>query len=91
MGRFTVPKLIGFDDDLLALEMTIVFPPFIVDFASAIFDDPPDLIEDEGHTFEDRVRENFDEHADEALGIYYELASRAGIYLIDLHAHNVRF
>src|SRR4051812_3880297 len=48
---FAVPKLVEYDDGLLAIEMSIVSPPFIVDFASARLDEPPDLIEDEGHTF----------------------------------------
>jgi hypothetical protein len=32
---FNVPELINFDDELLALEMTIVRRPFVLDFASA--------------------------------------------------------
>ena len=30
-----VPELIRFDDELLAIEMTIVRPPFVLDFAAA--------------------------------------------------------
>src|SRR2546423_7425129 len=35
IAGFNIPKLIGADDDLLAIEMSIVFPPYLLDFASA--------------------------------------------------------
>jgi hypothetical protein len=79
------------DDALWAIEMEIVFPPFIVDFASARFDSPPDLIEDHGHTLDDLIHERFEERAEEVLAIHGELAARAGIYLLDLHPHNIKF
>jgi hypothetical protein len=88
---FSIPRLADFDDNLLALEMTIVSPPFALDFASAILDNPPDLIEDEGHTFYDFIRDRFDEHADEVMDLYHELADRAGIYVLDFHRHNIKF
>ena len=34
VAGFAIPTLIDHDDELLALEMQIVFPPFVVDFAS---------------------------------------------------------
>jgi hypothetical protein len=33
---FNVPELVDFDDDLLALQMTIVQPPYILDFGKVI-------------------------------------------------------
>jgi len=33
-----IPKLIGYDDDLLTIEMTIVSPPFCLDSAGAYLD-----------------------------------------------------
>jgi hypothetical protein len=91
VGRFDVPKLLDYDDELNAIEMTIVFPPFMVDFASARLDIPPDLIEDEGNTFVDLIRERFDERADEVMALHYELIERAGIYLLHMHADNIKF
>src|SRR5712671_5470516 len=35
------PQLIGFDDSLLVIEMTIVTPPFVLDFAGAFLDWDP--------------------------------------------------
>lgn len=37
-----VPQLIDYDDELLAIEMTIVSPPFCLDFGGAYLDQPPD-------------------------------------------------
>jgi hypothetical protein len=35
LNRFQIPRLLRYDDALLAIEMTIVSPPFLLDFASA--------------------------------------------------------
>jgi hypothetical protein len=91
VAGFAIPKLLEFDDELLAIEMTGVTPPYLVDFASAIFDVEPDFIEDDGHTFEDFIRTRFDARADAVLDLYYELAARTGIYLTDMHSQNVKF
>ena len=40
---FEVPQLIDFDDDLWVVEMTIVSPPFVLDFAGAYLDQKPDF------------------------------------------------
>jgi hypothetical protein len=91
LSGFAIPEMHDHDDRLLAIEMSLVSPPFIVDFASARLDEPPDLIEDEGHTFEDMVRDRFGGRADEVLALYDQLAAQTGIYLQDLHPHNVKF
>ena len=92
VNGFAVPTLLGHDDHLLVLEMTIVPPPFVVDFASAAIDVDPELIEDEGQTLADLVRERFgDERVQVVLDIHQELIARAGVYLSDLHGHNIKF
>jgi hypothetical protein len=91
IAGFAVPLLHIHDDDLCTLEMDIVFPPFVVDFASASLDTPPDFPEDEGHTLFDMIRERFDERADEVIALYEDLITSAGIYLSDFHRHNIKF
>lgn len=50
------------------------------------------MIEDEGHTIEDLVRERFGEgRVAVVLDIRDELIARAGAYLSDLHGHNIKF
>ena len=91
IAGLSVPDMLGHDDGLWAIEMTIVFPPFIVDVASAYLDFPPDWPEDEGHMLIDMIRDRFDDQADEILAVYHELGLRAGIYLSDFHRHNIKF
>lgn len=43
---FEVPRLVSFDDDLWIVEMTIVSPPFVLDFAGAALDKRPQFPED---------------------------------------------
>jgi len=41
-----VPRMLDYNDDLLALSMTIVSRPFVLDFAAAYLDDPPEFTEE---------------------------------------------
>jgi hypothetical protein len=91
VGGFAIPVLRDFDDQLFAIEMGIVAPPYIVDFASAHLDNPPEFIEDQGHTLHDMIRERFDERADEVIALYEDLIASAGIHLSDFHRHNIKF
>jgi len=43
---FHVPQLIGTDDELFVIEMTIVTRPFVLDFAGAYLDKRPEFSED---------------------------------------------
>jgi hypothetical protein len=37
---FNLPRFLGSNDDLLAIEMGVVFPPYILDFGKAYLSDP---------------------------------------------------
>ncbi len=41
-----VPQLLAYDDSLGLLEMTVVSRPFVLDFAGAYLDEPPDFSEE---------------------------------------------
>ena len=43
---FDVPRMLNADDELWVIEMTIASPPFVLDFAGAYLDEPPDYPED---------------------------------------------
>lgn len=58
---FNVPPLLRRDDDLLALEMTIVPPPFVLDFAGAYLDFPPDFSDEVWAEWERKNQEQFGE------------------------------
>jgi hypothetical protein len=42
VGSFAIPEMVRHDDELLAIEMTIVAPPYVLDFAGAYLDREPD-------------------------------------------------
>lgn len=56
-----VPLLVGFDDELLAIEMTIVSPPFCLDFGGAYLDRPPDYSDQTWADWEAEKSEAFEE------------------------------
>jgi hypothetical protein len=58
---FNVPQSIAFDDELRVIEMTIVARPFVLDFAGAYFDIPPDFPEETWAEWEIEKREQFEE------------------------------
>ncbi|MCC7424900.1 MAG: hypothetical protein IT428_31905 [Planctomycetaceae bacterium] len=91
-GPFNIPELVRFDDDLWIIEMTVVNPPFMLDFAGAYID--------RRHPFDDETMEAMHEAGEEVYGkerweIVQEALStlfgKTGIRLIDVHPGNVRF
>src|SRR5258708_5250046 len=57
---FNVPQLIRVNDGLLVVEMTVVARPFVLDFAGAYLDTPPDFPEETWAEWETEKREQFD-------------------------------
>lgn len=84
-----VPSLIDFHDELLVIEMTIVTPPFILDFGAAYVDQRPDYsAETIAQALEDE-EELFGEDWPEMQRIRAALAG-VGIFYYDAHPANVR-
>jgi hypothetical protein len=86
-----IPRLIKCHDNLRLIEMTLVTPPYILDFASAWLDRPPDFSQEVLDQWHEQVRENFGERFGEIMGVLELLGNRAGVYLLDIHTHNVKF
>ena len=87
-----VPQLILSDDDLRAIEMTIVTRPFVLDFAGAkLPHEVPDF--DEGVMTEhyDHLRELFDDRWTEALHVAEMFRLATGYTLLDIHPGNIAF
>jgi hypothetical protein len=59
---FNVPQPIHFDDQLRVIEMTVVVRPFVLDFAGAWLDNPPDFPDETWVEWEAEKREQFDAH-----------------------------
>ncbi|QDV81820.1 hypothetical protein [Planctomycetes bacterium TBK1r] len=85
-----VPQLIGFDDELLAIEMTIVSPPFCLDFGGAYLDQPPDYTPEVWRDWREQKSEDFEDDWPAVLEILGEFES-FGIYIADVNPGNIRF
>jgi hypothetical protein len=87
---FSVPELIEFDDALWVIEMGIVTPPFLLDFASAYLDDPPAFSPEILADWEAEKREQFETLWPEVQTVLRALEG-FGIYQTDVSPNNVRF
>lgn len=84
---FNVPELIGFDDDLLAMEITVVSAPYILDFGKAYThepDYPSDAIE---HDLQ-RCEDDFGESWPAVQCAIFELR-HMGIWYVDAKPSNI--
>jgi len=87
---FNVPQLIGWDDHLHALEMTVVAPPFALDFAGAYLDFPPSFPPEAWEEWTRKNQEQFGEDWPMAEAVLADLEA-LGIYMLDPSPSNIRF
>jgi len=83
-------QLLAFDDELRALEMTVVKPPFVLDFAGAYLDFPPEFSDEIWEEWEDKNQEQFGGDWPTAQTILSELRD-LGIHMHDPSPSNIRF
>ncbi len=83
-----IPELLAWDDEFMAIEMTVVDRPFVLDFAGAWLDEVPDFTPDPYG--DDERRERFGDHWPVVERIVAELGSH-GVYLFDLWPGNIAF
>lgn len=88
VAGFAIPELLAVDDDRLVVEIEIVRPPFIVDFAGAYLDRQPPFSPEEWAAWEQERHEMF-----EADWKWVKRAisqrKRHGIFLNDVKPGNV--
>src|SRR6266568_7761722 len=87
---FNVPQLVGSDDDMRVLEMTIVERPFVLDFAGAYLDARPEFPADVWADWEADLRERFDTRWPDVRRIL-DAFEELGIYLLDVSPSNIAF
>ena len=92
IAGFAVPRMIDSDDELWIVEMQIVSPPFIVDFAGASLDIRPRIlremsVEDWTEWQEERI-EMFGDDWPKVEAVMAELR-KMGIYLSDVKPGNI--
>lgn len=85
-----IPDLIGYDDELLAIEMTIVSPPFCLDFGGAYLDRPPDYSPEVWRDWEEMKSMAFEENWSKVKQILRHLENY-GIYVADVNPGNIKF
>jgi len=88
--RINVPQLLSIDEEFRAIEMTIVRPPFLLDFADARLDEAPDFSEDVLRQWEEEKAEIFGEKWSDVTRILAALQA-FGIYLLDINPGNISF
>lgn len=85
-----VPQLIDFDDGLLAIEMSVVVRPFLLDFGGAYLDQPPDYSDEIMEQWEQDKAEQFEKNWPKAKAVLAALR-RYGIYVADVNPGNIGF
>jgi hypothetical protein len=85
-----VPSLLQADDELLVVEMTIVQPPYVLDFAGARLDHPHEFPDDVWDQWNEEKREQFGNDWPEVQRIIAAF-ERYKIYLSDVHPRNICF
>ena len=87
---FHVPQMLRCDDVLLAIEMTVVMPPYVLDFAGAWLDFPPEFSEEIWEDWTRKNEEQFGTDWPDAQRILAELES-LGIHMLDPSPSNICF
>jgi len=87
---FAVPRLIACDDSLSVIEMTMVQPPYVLDFASAELDDDSDIPGGEDQWMEE-LEQLFGDRQQAVIDLYFRLRDKFGVCHKDLTPRNVNF
>jgi len=87
---FNVPQLLGHDDHLRAIEMTIVRRPFVLDFAGAYLDVRPEFPEDVWEAWAAEKREQFEARW-RCVQRILDTFEGLGVYLMDVSPANIAF
>ncbi len=90
MLGFNVPQLIRTDDELRIIEMTIVTRPFVLDFAGAYLDAPPEFSHEIWEEWESARREQFDANWPEVRAVLSALEDLE-VYMVDVSPSNIAF
>jgi hypothetical protein len=88
-----VPQFIRSDDELLAIEITVVTPPFLLDFASAYSDDELNWLGFTPEVWGEREAhwaEVFGDRWPDAAAVRVAFHRITGLHLLDLSPNNIR-
>ena len=80
----------AFDDDLSVIEMTMVERPFVLDFAGAYLDEPPDFSEEVLADWRAEKEEQCEGRWPEVQSVLRSLEA-FGVFMIDVNPGNISF
>ena len=83
--------MLAYDDALLCIEMEIVAPPFVLDFAGAYLDRRTDYPDDVMEEWQAEKLEQFGEERWKIVQNIMAHFARMGIYLADVKPGNITF
>jgi len=83
-----VPQLLRYDNELWVIEMEIVTPPFVLDFADAYLDEPPDYPAEVLAEWRAEKQGQFGDRWSDVELILLSL-QRYGVYLVDVSPANI--
>jgi hypothetical protein len=87
---FRVPRLVGYDRQRQVIEMSIVAPPFLLDFAAATVDTRPDFTDDAMEAWWQEVKDNFGDDFEVVSDVFWGLQRLHGIWYWDLKPRNLQ-
>lgn len=87
---FNVPQFIRADEELRVIEMSIVARPFVLDFAGAYLDAPPDFPDETWAEWEAQKRDQFDARWPKVRAVLAAL-EELGIHMVDVSPSNIAF
>ena len=85
-----VPEMLRFDNALWVLEMSVVTRPFVLDFAGAYLDEPPDFSEEVLPDWRAEKAEQFGSRWPEVRAILRFLEGH-GVFMVDVNVGNISF
>jgi hypothetical protein len=87
---FNVPQLLRHDDGICIIEMTIVTRPFVLDFAGAYLDMPPEFSDDVWAEWEAEKQEQFGARWTRVKAALASL-EEMDIHMVDVSPSNITF
>ncbi|MEX0866310.1 MAG: hypothetical protein WD030_03060 [Pirellulales bacterium] len=91
LGKFWVPRLYHYSDELMIVEMDMMQrPPYVIDFAKVRLDRPPDFSDEVMQDMHTQGKELFEHHWPEVLVLLDDLESFQ-IYYLDPKPGNITF
>ncbi len=87
---FNIPDLLGADEGLRIIEMSLVARPFVLDFAGAYLDKPPEFSEEVWTEWEAEKREQFGSRW-KTVELVVAALRKHNIYMVDISPSNIAF